>query len=81
MGFDGEKVKFCATVALKLRVVFMPNHGLHAFLGFPESAHRTQSGVYSKMRSVHDLCCLRNFDGFLVSERLVDDQGFIREVV
>ena len=62
-------------------LVFMPNRGLHAFLGFPGTAHKPRYEVYAKPRSVNNMCCLVVFDGFLVSERLGDDRGWVQDVV
>ena len=36
-------------------LVFMPNRGLLAFMGFPESAHRPWSVVYAKPRYMPDI--------------------------
>ena len=76
-----KKSSFGQTSSANRSLVFMPNCGLLAFLGFPESTHRPRSGFYAIPRSVPDFCRLVVFKGFLVSERLGDDQGWVRDFI
>ena len=62
-------------------LVFMPNRGLLAFLGFPESVHKLQSRVYAIPRSMPDIGLFWGFKTFLVSECLGDDLGWVRDVI
>lgn len=76
-----KKLSFGQTSGANRGLVFMPNRGLHAFMGFPGTAHKLRSEVYAKPRSVTDMCHLVVFDRILVSERLGDDRGWVRDVV